>query len=166
MERQRTSGAGFLIVIAGLVVFMLMQDHLVGRQAPDFSLHEAYGGQVQLESYRGHPVLLVFWTTSCGVCRHELPALDRIASDFQSKGVAVVAINVGDLDGARQFMRESHINSLTNLVDADGSVAQKYGVRAVPKLVLVGPTGKVQRANVGMQSDRTVRGWLESAVRS
>jgi peroxiredoxin len=139
---------------------------MVGRAAPSFALHEVWGGQVDLESYRGQPVLLVFWTTSCGICRHEMPVLDRLASEFQGKGLVMLAINVGDPDGARDFMRDRHINRLTNLVDTDGAVAQKYGVSAVPRLVLVGRTGKVEQAGIGAKSTGTLRRWFENATRS
>ena len=139
---------------------------MVGGAAPGFALHEVWGGQVDLESYRGQPVLLVFWTTSCGICRHEMPVLDRLASEFQGKGLVMLAINVGDPDGARDFMRDRHINRLTNLVDTDGAVAQKYGVSAVPRLVLVGRTGKVEQAGIGAKNMDTLRRWFENATRS
>jgi peroxiredoxin len=146
-----------------MIIVFLLRDGMTGREAPDFSLREAYGGQVQLQSLRGRPVLLVFWTTSCGICRHELPVLDRLADEFRGRGVEMLAINLGDLEGARQYMRQNHLN-LTTLVDTDGIVAQKYSVNGVPKLVLVGADGRIKQARAGMQSERTVRQWLESVT--
>ena len=146
-----------------MIIVFLLRDGMTGREAPDFSLREAYGGQVQLQSLRGRPVLLVFWTTSCGICRHELPVLDRLAEEFRGRGVEMLAINLGDLEGARQYMRENHLN-LTTLVDTDGIVGQKYNVNGVPKLVLVGADGRIKRAHAGMQSERTMRQWLESVT--
>jgi peroxiredoxin len=164
MEPHRAGGAAILALAVG-IVFLLLRDGMTGRVAPGFSLREAYGGQVQLQSYRGRPVLLVFWTTSCGICRRELPLLDRLAGEFRGRGVEVLAINVGDLEGARQFMREKHL-SLTTLVDMEGAVARDYAVSGVPKLVLVGADGRIKRARAGMQSERAVRQWLESVTRS
>jgi peroxiredoxin len=146
-----------------MIIVFLLRDGMTGREAPDFSLREAYGGQVQLQSLRGRPVLLVFWTTSCGICRHELPVLDRLADEFRGRGVEMLAINLGDLEGARQYMRQNHLN-LTTLVDTDGIVAQKYSVNGVPKLVLVGADGRIKQARAGMQSERAVRQWLESVT--
>ena len=162
MEQRHTGGAAILGV-AVLIAVLLLRDGMSGRQAPDFSLREAYGGQVELQSFRGHPVLLVFWTTSCGICRYELPVLDRLLPDFRSRGVEMLAVNIGDLDGARQFMREKSLR-LTSLVDTDGLVAQKYSVGGVPKLVLVGADGRIKRARTGMQSERTLRQWLASVA--
>jgi peroxiredoxin len=162
MERRHTGGTA-IVGLAAVIIVFLLRDGMTGREAPDFSLREAYGGQVQLQSLRGRPVLLVFWTTSCGICRHELPVLDRLAEEFRGRGVEMLAINLGDLEGARQYMRENHLN-LTTLVDTDGIVGQKYSVNGVPKLVLVGADGRIKRAHAGMQSERTVRQWLESVT--
>ena len=162
MERRHTGGTA-IVGLAAVIIVFLLRDGMTGREAPDFSLREAYGGQVQLQSLRGRPVLLVFWTTSCGICRRELPVLDRLAEEFRGRGVEMLAINLGDLEGARQYMRENHLN-LTTLVDPDGIVGQKYSVNGVPKLVLVGADGRIKRAHAGMQSERTVRQWLESVT--
>lgn len=162
MERRRANGFA-LFVLLGLAALFFLQDGVTGRDAPDFSLRDAYGGRLELRSCRGRPVLLVFWAAYCGICRHQLPVLDRLASEFRGKGVEVIAINVGDLDGAREFMRSNHLG-LTSLVDADGAVAQAYKVNGVPKLVLVGRDGKIKRAAVGMRSESAVRRWLESVL--
>jgi thiol-disulfide isomerase/thioredoxin len=120
-------------------------------------LQGAYGGEYRLDSFRGRPVLLVFWTTGCGFCRHELPILDRLHAEAARNGVEIACVNIGDLDGARQVMRPLH---LLNLVDADGSVARSYRVSGVPKLVLVGADGKIKRSAPGMQGEASLREWL------
>jgi thiol-disulfide isomerase/thioredoxin len=65
-------------IAAGTAVFLFLRHNEIGRQAPDFALQGAYGGEYRLDSFRGRPVLLVFWNTNCGICRHELPILDRL----------------------------------------------------------------------------------------
>jgi len=39
-----------------------------------------------VSAYRGKAVLLIFWLTACGICRHELPLLDRLSTEFRSRG--------------------------------------------------------------------------------
>jgi peroxiredoxin len=159
---QPKSGAG----IAGIVIlaaFLLLRwDSMAGRPAPDFSLNQAYGGRVDLSAYRGKPVLLLFWLTSCGICRNELPLLDRLSTEFRARGVEVAAINIRDIDGAREFMASEHLH-LTNLIDPEGETAQRYKVSGVPKLVLIGRDGKIRRSAVGWQGEKTLLDWLRSA---
>ncbi len=162
MQRQGAGGIGIVGVAVILLFFALNWDGMAGRPAPGFTLDQAYGGSVDLSAYNGKSVLLVFWLTSCGICRHELPMLDQLSTEFRTRGVEIVAVNIRDLDGARQFMGSKHL-SLTNLIDSDGQTAQKYGVRGVPKLVLIGPDGRIRRSAAGWQDARTLREWIADA---
>jgi peroxiredoxin len=153
-------GAGFLLFAAAVFVGVYVtRDANLNREAPGFILPETYGGHVDFESYRGRPVLMVFWMTSCGICRRELPLLNRLSREFRSKGIEVVAIHLGGADEARDYMASNHI-SLTSLVDSEGSVAQAYHVSGVPKLVLVGNDGRVKRTTAGMADEGVLRAWM------
>ena len=102
-------------------------------------------------------MLLVFWNTNCGICRHELPILDSLYAEASRNGVEIAGVNIGDVDGAREVMRPLH---LLNLVDEDGSAARSYSVSGVPKLVLIGADGKIWRSASGMRGEAALREWL------
>jgi peroxiredoxin len=144
-------------LLAGLY---LNRDTTVNQPAPAFSLSESYGARVDLHSYRGQPVLLVFWMTSCGICRRELPLLSAMAPEFRSQGIAVAAIHLGSREDARDYMRSNHID-LTSLADPDGTVAEAYHVSGVPKLVLVGADGRIKTTHAGMVGESTLREWMK-----
>ena|SRR5579863_6498853 len=160
------SRLGFLLfAFAALLGFYMVRDHGFHQPAPAFSLPETYGGRVDLSSYSGRPVLLVFWTTSCPICQHELPLLNQLAWEFRSKGITVLTIHLGGEAEASDYM-SAHSLSLTSLYDADGAVAQAYHVGGVPKLVLIGSNGKVLRSTSGWTSERVLREWMELARNS
>jgi peroxiredoxin len=152
----------FALGIVGAVY--LLHDPQLNQPAPDFSLRESSGGRVDLASYHGRPVLLVFWMTSCGICRRELPALSRVAPEFRSKGVSVMAIHVGNVDEVREYFQANHIG-LTSLMDGDGQVATAYRVTGVPKTVLIGADGKIFRSHAGMMDEEALRDWLGDVAR-
>src|SRR5262249_35740757 len=81
MARQQSSGAALLFGVALVAGLYLTHDRMLNQEAPAFSLPETYGGSVDLASYRRQPVLLVFWMTSCGICRRELPLVSRMAPE-------------------------------------------------------------------------------------
>jgi len=151
------SSSALIWVAAGLALVVFLRRDQVGRAAPDFDLQGAYGGQYHLDSFHGRPLLLVFWTTSCSICRHELPILDRLYSEAARNGVELAGVNIGDVDGAREVMRPLH---LLNLVDPDGRAARSYRVSGVPKLVLIGADGKIKRAAAGLEEEADLREWL------
>jgi peroxiredoxin len=145
---------------AGLVaVVFLSRDRLGQTDAPPFSLPETYGGRVDLASYKGRPVLLVFWTATCGICRHQLPLLNRMAPEFRGRGVEIATIHLGGKEAARDYLRANGIG-LTALVDQEGAAGRAYGVSGVPKSVLVSADGQVLRSHAGLLRERELREWL------
>ena len=154
---ENRSSSALIWIAAALALVVCLRQSQIGRAAPYFTLQGAYGGQYHLDSFRGRPVLLVFWMTSCGICRHELPILDRLHAEAARNDVEIAGVNIGDVEGAREVMRPLH---LLNLVDPDGSVARSYRVRGVPKLVLIGADGKIKRAVSGLQGEEALRTWL------
>jgi len=159
---EERSNLGILAFVAVVLLgFFWTRDPSLNRQAPEFSLPESYGGRVDLASYRGRPVLLVFWTTSCGICRHELPLLNQLAPEFASKGIAVVTVLLGGKDEARSYLSANHLD-LTAVVDSDGAVAGAYHVNGVPRLVLITKDGKVKRAASGWTDESTLRDWMDA----
>ena len=162
MARQQSGAAALLFGVAIVAGLYLTHDTMLNQEAPVFSLPETYGGRVDLASYRRQPVLLIFWMTSCGICRRELPLVSRMAPEFRSKGITVLAIHLGGGDEARDYLRSNHIE-VTALVDADGAVGQAYRVGGVPKMVLIGADGKIKRTNAGMAGEETLREWIDVA---
>jgi len=128
---------------------------------PDFSLETPLGARIGLESYRGRPVLLVFWTTSCGICQHELPLLNQMAPEFRNKGISIVAIHLGGAEEASGYMQPKGID-LAMLADPQGVAARAYHVSGVPKLVLIGSDGKIKKAASGWTDQRVLGNWIDS----
>jgi peroxiredoxin len=169
MGEHRTRNATLLLIalIAGRYFWARLESapvpvESVDRPAPNFSLPEAKGGQVSLDSYRGQPVLLVFWTASSDHCREELPLVSRLAPEFRSKGIAVVTIHVGDPDEAREYLRSNSV-AVLSLVDSEGDVGESYDVGQLPKLVLIGTDGKIKRTNEGVAGEKVLREWMDVA---
>ncbi|MEO7329835.1 MAG: thioredoxin [Minicystis sp.] len=72
------------------------------------------------------PVLVDFTATWCGPCKALAPIVDKLADEFEGK------VRVGKLD-----------------IDASPKIAQKYGVRSVPT-VLVFKGGQKAGQHVGL----------------
>jgi peroxiredoxin len=154
------STLGLMVLIAAMLMGVYTAHvQSVGQPAPGFSLPNGYGGRLDLASYRGHPVLLVFWTTWCGICQRELPLLNDMRWDFERRGVSVLAINVGGQGDTDNYMRANHI-FLTSVVDADGTVGRNYRVSGVPALVLVGKDGNIKRRSSGWTGQNVLRDWI------
>lgn len=96
--------------------------------------------------YAGKVVLVDFWATWCPACVAEIPNILENYSLYHDRGFDVVGIDL-DEDRAQvaAFVEEKQL-PWTVLFDGDlgdQSMADYYGVTAIPTTVLVGADGKV-----------------------
>ena len=74
----------------------------------------------------------------------ELPStIEQVHKEFNQKGLTVLAVNVQEnRDRVANWVEEKNVTSLI-LLDADGAVAQLYGVTGTPTVVLIGRQGEL-----------------------
>ncbi|MFH2102486.1 MAG: TlpA disulfide reductase family protein [Chloroflexota bacterium] len=102
--------------------------------APNFSLPNLDGDLISLSAQRGQVVVINFWATWCPPCRAEMPALQRIYSEYQDRGLIVLAINLTSQDRLNAINPFIQNNNLTFpiLLDQEGIVSHLYKVTALP----------------------------------
>ena len=122
------------------------------------------GEPLDWASYQGKVVLVTFWATWCAPCRAEIPHLLENYKEYHDRGFDIVAISVDDdREDVVNFLEE---NSLpwTVLFDRDApgeKMATKYGVFAIPQMILVGRDGKVVATGV---RGHNLRPYLEKLI--
>src|SRR6185437_12096879 len=101
-------------------------------------------------SFRGQKVVLLdFWATWCGPCRMAMPGLQDLKDKFKDRGLEILSINEGEgIDQVRSFIVQKKY-SFQVLLDSDGGVGAKFGVRGIPTTVLIDKKGIIQRIQVG-----------------
>lgn len=117
---------------------------LAGKGAPDFALKGTSGVNFRLSEYHGDVVALAFWGSRCGTCGDQLGALSRMVNTYQSAGLAVLAVNVDDDQGAAAAFAAAHPVAFPVLLDPDKSVAKAYRVDNLPMLLLIDRSGAVR----------------------
>lgn len=82
------------------------------------------------------PVLVDFWAEWCGPCKQIAPALDQISEELAGQ-VTVAKVNIDET-----------------------MVAQKYGVRGIPTLMLF-KDGQMTSMKVGAMPKTKILEWLQ-----
>ena len=85
-------------------------------------------------------VLLDFWAEWCGPCKMIAPLLDDIAGDYEDR-LAIMKLNV----------------------DNNPNVAQKFGIRSIPTLMIF-KDGAVQAQKLGAMSKSQLTEFLDSNI--
>jgi len=103
----------------------------VGAEAPDFTLKDQNGQEVQLSSFRGvKNVLLVFYPLAfTGTCQGELCSVRDNLNDFVNDAVQMLTVSV-DSSPSHKVWAEREGYQFPLLADfwPHGAVAQAYGV--------------------------------------
>lgn len=102
----------------------------VGQPAPGFRLQSLDGSTHELAALvRQRRVTVVnFWATWCGPCVAEMPEFDEVAKKLESRGLTVLAINVGEKpEKVRAFAQRMHL-SFPLLLDPEGSAREAFAV--------------------------------------
>ncbi len=122
----------------------------IGGPAPDFKLWNLQGQAVSLSDYRGSVVFVNFWATWCGPCKVEMPAMERLYRDFQSKGLEILAVST-DAQGAvvtRPFQEKMGL-TFPILHDSDYTIGRLYGARTLPMSFLIDRQGIIRHRIFG-----------------
>jgi peroxiredoxin len=121
----------------------------VGQPAPNFQLKNLDGESVSLKDLKGKPVLLNFWSTRCNPCVREMPFLQEIYDEWSSKGLILLAINIGDGPSAIKGFLQDHNLALPVLLDIEGTLAQRYNIIGIPTTFFIDTDGVIQEKIIG-----------------
>jgi thioredoxin 2 len=87
------------------------------------------------------PVIVDMWAPWCGPCRMVSPALEQLASDLAGR-IKLVKVNVDD----------------------SPKLAQRFGVQAIPTLMIL-RHGEVAARQAGALPPPALRAWVEKAIK-
>ena len=116
----------------------------LGTVAPAFRLRDPHGKLVSSDEFKNAPASLVaFICNHCPYVKHIAGAFANLASEYQARGVAVIAINSNDAetypdDSPAKMVEEIQFNGYTfpYLVDETQDVARAYHAVCTPDLFL------------------------------
>ncbi len=122
-----------------------------GKAAPNFKLKDPGGKTVELQQFRGKPVLLNFWATWCAPCKEEMPELEQLYRQYKDQGLVVLGVSVDDSSSAKQvpaLLKEGNpsVGSYTFPValDEKQEVTRQYKLFGVPSSFFIDRDGVIR----------------------
>ena len=135
----------FLLSI--LLTTSLFAELKVGDDAPTFFVRDLTEKNFFFSDTlkTGKPAVLSFFATWCGPCRVEMPVLDTLSQSYSD--INFYLVDVSGLTQGKSKMKEDPVKvkelvtklgvNLQVLMDKYGKVAEKYGVKSLPRLVVI-----------------------------
>ena len=96
------------------------------------------------EPFANKPLLVMYFSATCGHCAHAAPEILEIAKEFAPKGLTTVAVASGGNQkvGIRKFMDNAKWDETINVVwDESRQFGELYSDGYVPKVYAVNPDG-------------------------
>jgi peroxiredoxin len=125
---------------------------------PAITLPDVDGNPVTLQAFQGQVVLLNFWATWCPYCQRERGALEALHQQYKDRGLAVVAVAMGEAADKIKAFRTKHQLTFVHLLDTDKRTAAQFAVRATPTNFLLDRHGRVLGGGMGY------RDWTTAAA--
>ena len=124
---------------------------VIGAIAPGFTLPDTTGKMISLASFKGKYVLVDFWASWCGPCRKENPYLVKAYHRFHAKSFEIISISIDA--SKKSWCTAIQTDSLpwihvSDLKAGQGPVPDAYGVKSIPKNVLLDKAGKIIARNL------------------
>ena len=121
------------------------------------------GEPVDLAQLRGRTVLVYFWASWCPVCRVQQPVIRAVGEDWTVLSVA--REDDISVDALREYVQKAGYE-FPVLLDVDGSLGKRYGIKGVPTAFVVDPTGQIRFTEVGYTTTLGLRArlWLADRV--
>jgi peroxiredoxin len=122
----------------------------LGTPLPSFTLPDLDGRMVSSRDFTGTPLVVAFICPHCPFVRHIGDAFARLTSEYQARGVRVVAINSNDVvafpqDDQAGMRNEARVTGYTfpYLFDESQEVAKAFDAACTPDLFLFDQGGRL-----------------------
>jgi peroxiredoxin len=133
------------------------------QYAPAFTLQSVNGSTINLNDFRGRPVMLTFWRINCSACQFQMPFTQALYDKWSSDSLAVITINTGDRAADVKDYMASRGITYPVLLDLEHQVTQSYGLVGVPTTYFIDGQGIIKAYQIGaFQSENA----MESAIKS
>ena len=145
----RTLWSLCLLMTIALSVTAAGAESPVMPKAMALEMERASGGKVRLAELGGRVVLVKVWASWCEQCQAAYPQLAALRSEFGSRGLEVVAVNVDTDRRKAQAFVAARPSAMIVTLDPRGRLLQLFGAAAVPASFVLDRAGSVRFRHLG-----------------
>jgi len=135
-------------------------DFTEGEYAMDFIAQDMNGKSVKLSELRGKVVVLNFWFIKCAPCVMEMPELNELVSQYNSKDVVFLGVTFDTKELVAQFLQTKPFNY--RITPNANDAISIYGVQSFPTNMVINQQGQIVLKEIGYRTN--MKDVLKSAI--
>ncbi|MDM7324141.1 MAG: TlpA disulfide reductase family protein [Thermus sp.] len=150
-------------IAAGLVYGVFQVQRRGGEEVrlPSVTLTTLGGTPVNLQDFRGKPLVLNLWATWCPPCRRELPMMVRLSQE--NPGVRFAFVSQGEGPGVvRSFLEDVRLAPEWVLLDPETRLSQALKTQGLPTTFFFDGEGRLVARHMGELSEALLLGYLRA----
>lgn len=145
-----------------------------GKPSPAFTLSTLDGKSLGNDDFKNHPAtILNFVAPNCGFCKRQLPNVEKVRKEYESKGVRFVNVvqkmrkNFTEQEIIGVFEKVGSKLEVTTGDFANNSVGKQFKVTSFPTMFVVDRNGKVAHVTVGAKKnlETTLKSQLDALIK-
>ncbi len=149
----------------------------IGKPSPVFENYENINGKkTSLKDLKGKYVYVDVWATWCGPCKAEIPSLKELEKQYHGKNIEFVSISVDNgrgypdnsveasKEGWKKMIAEKEMKGVQLFSDKawESDFVKGYGIRGIPRFILIDDKGNVIDANAPRPSSDKIKTILKN----
>ncbi len=128
--------------------------------APDFTVTDINGNQVNLSDFFGKPIVVNFWASWCGPCKTEMPEFNEAYQEYKND-IHFLMVNMTDglsetTASASKFIKESGY-AFPVYFDTSTDAALTYSVYSIPTTIFIDSEGHLSASAQGVIDRETLQ---------
>jgi len=122
---------------------------------------------ISTADWKNKVLVVNFWASWCPPCIEEMPALDKVQSEYDPKKMLIVGIGIDSPSNIRQFIETTIISYPIVLGGLGGNEINKMlgnPSGALPFTVVINPKGDIKGSKLGKISEDELRKMIKEAI--
>lgn len=148
-----------LLLLTGVLSGCKEETAKMGSDAPAVAAFDARQQAIRLADYQGKPVVLEFWSETCGACLLMMKKWQQVVQ-ARPDDVTVIAVNIDDrevdLEGVADELGVSFLLGKDQL----GITQERYLVSVTPTTFFIDKSGVIDTMHIGYSSGMDLNGYL------
>lgn len=126
--------------------------------APDFTVLDNNGNEVNLSDFAGKPIVLNFWATWCYYCKAEMADFNKAYANHPEVQFLMVNATDGEREtvaSAKKYVEQNGYD-FDVFFDVNGDAVNTYGITGFPTTYFIDKEGNLIARGVGMLDYETL----------